>query len=276
MTSDGADKSRRSSSSLSVRVASALVLGPLALACIFFGGSYFACLLAVGAMLMVYEFVSLMRLEGPWTAIFVLISGVFALSLFLVAMGVGGVMIWYIAVGLTSGALALLGSVAGHKRLTWLGLSVAYIWIPVLSLLWLRSADNGGALVLWVFVLVWGTDIGGYFVGRAIGGPKLAPKVSPNKTWSGLVGGIVFSLLAAASAWLLVQPMDLAWMLILTPPLAIWSQLGDIAESAMKRRWGVKDSGRLIPGHGGILDRVDGLIPVAPLLALFIYVYAMT
>lgn len=263
-------------SALTLRIVSALVLVPLAVAGILLGGAYFAGLLAVVGMLMVYEFVSLLKLEGPFTALFVLISGIFALSLFLVAQQVGGVSIWYLVVGLTAGAMVALGAVAKHKRLTWLGVSVAYIWGPTLALLWLRLSDNGVALVLWAFFLVWGTDVGGYFVGRALGGPKLAPTISPNKTWAGLIGGIICAMFTSLALWAVVAPVPLAWVLILTPPLAVWSQLGDMAESAIKRRWGAKDSSRLIPGHGGILDRVDGLVTVAPLLALFIYVYAVT
>ncbi|MGF1607029.1 MAG: phosphatidate cytidylyltransferase [Rhodothalassiaceae bacterium] len=258
------------------RILSALVLGPMALAAAYFGSLVFAAFLAIGAMIMVYEFIGMLRLSGGWPATFLTVSGFFALSLFLIADAGGGVLIWYLVVISTGGALAALGLLARRRRLVWLGGSVAYIWIPVLAFLWLRTTEDGLALVLWAFLLVWGTDIGGYFVGRAIGGVRLAPRISPNKTWSGLVGGIAFALAGSLFAWAVARPLPLVWMALLTPPLAVWSQIGDIAESALKRRWGAKDSGHIIPGHGGILDRVDGLMFVAPLLALFTFIFMMT
>jgi phosphatidate cytidylyltransferase len=142
-----------------------------------------------------------------------------------------------------------------------------YALAAAVSLLWIRDrADDGLFLVMWVFVIVWATDIGAYFIGRAIGGPKLAPAISPGKTWAGLYGGVAAATLAGG-AWVLVT--DLRPILLLAAPLlAVASQGGDLFESWMKRRAGVKDSGRWLPGHGGIFDRLDGLLPVAILTAI--------
>jgi phosphatidate cytidylyltransferase len=134
--------------------------------------------------------------------------------------------------------------------------------------MYLRGLPSGLALTLWTLAIVWATDIGAYFAGRAIGGPKLAPRISPAKTWAGLGGGVVAAgivgLLIAVCAGL---PSALHW---LAAPLAVAAQAGDLFESWLKRRAGVKDSGRLLPGHGGALDRLDGVVPVATLIgALF-------
>jgi phosphatidate cytidylyltransferase len=150
------------------------------------------------------------------------------------------------------------------------GWSVAgfiYALVPALALLWIRDrAPQGLELLLWVFIHTWTTDIGAYFAGRAIGGPKLAPSISPNKTIAGLVGGMISAALAGF-AWVELTRMSglLFW---LAPLFAVAAQLGDLFESGLKRRAGVKDSGTWLPGHGGALDRLDGLVVVATLTAL--------
>ena len=141
-----------------------------------------------------------------------------------------------------------------------------YALAAAIALLWIRDrADNGLALVMWVFTVVWTTDIGAYFVGKSIGGPKLAPAISPGKTWAGFYGGVVAaSIIAGVWAWL----TGLHWVLLLLAPLmSVAAQGGDLFESWMKRRAGLKDSGNWLPGHGGIFDRLDGLLPVAILTA---------
>ena len=145
-----------------------------------------------------------------------------------------------------------------------------YAVVPALSLLWIRDrADEGLALLLWVFIVTWSVDIGGYFAGRTIGGPKLAPSISPGKTWAGLYGGVALASVAGA-AWVLMTGMSY-WLLLFAPIFAVTAQIGDLFESAMKRRAGVKDSGNLLPGHGGFLDRLDGLVPVAVLTCLAVF-----
>lgn len=148
-----------------------------------------------------------------------------------------------------------------------------YAVLPAIALLWIRERtppaqpndEAGLSLLIWVFIVTWSTDIGAYFVGRAFGRKKLAPSISPNKTVAGLYGGIIAALLLG-SIWALARGLNPALM-VLAPIFAAAAQAGDLFESWMKRRAGVKDSGHWLPGHGGILDRLDGLVPVAVLTA---------
>ena len=141
-----------------------------------------------------------------------------------------------------------------------------YALIPALALLWIRDrAEHGIALLLWVFIVTWTTDMAAYFVGRAMGRRKLAPSISPGKTVEGLYGGMAGAALFGG-AWVLVTELP-PLLYVLAPLFALAAQAGDLFESWMKRRAGLKDSGDWLPGHGGILDRLDGLVPVAVLTA---------
>jgi phosphatidate cytidylyltransferase len=189
---------------------------------------------------------------------------------FVALIGWGMIVEWVRLIGkLPYGTAAKLG-----LNLFGLGYIVAAVW----GLLTIQSAMGAlGALA--VMALVWATDIGAYFSGRAIGGPKIAPSISPSKTWAGLVGGMVAAMLAL---WLfkrmeILTISDAAgnnfYVQVRTAmgaAVAVLAQAGDFFESWLKRRAGVKDSGRLIPGHGGLLDRLDGLLPVAILAGLLI------
>ena len=149
----------------------------------------------------------------------------------------------------------------------WMVAGFFYALVPALALLWIRDrAPQGLELLLWVFIVTWATDIGAYFSGRAIGGPKLAPSISPNKTVAGLIGGMISAALAGY-AWVELTRMS-ALLFWLAPLFAIAAQAGDLFESGLKRRAGIKDSGTWLPGHGGALDRLDGLVVVATLTAL--------
>lgn len=139
-----------------------------------------------------------------------------------------------------------------------------YALLPALALLWIRERA-GINLLLWSFIVTWSTDIGAYFAGRSFGRHKLVPSISPGKTVEGLVGGIIAATLLGG-AWVLATGLGHA-LLTLAPILAVAAQAGDLFESSMKRRAGVKDSGSWLPGHGGVLDRLDGLVPVAVLTA---------
>ena len=141
-----------------------------------------------------------------------------------------------------------------------------YALLPALALLWIRERDvHGLELLIWTFIVTWSTDIGAYFAGRTFGKRKLAPTISPNKTLEGLCGGIAAATLLGG-AWVLATGLGLP-LLALAPVLAIAAQVGDLFESGMKRRAGIKDSGTWLPGHGGALDRLDGLVAVAVLTA---------
>ncbi len=169
------------------------------------------------------------------------------------------------SLGLLAGAAFFAVIVTRKPALAW---GVLYCGLPVLALVVLRDRADGIVVTLWALALVWATDIGAYFAGRTIGGPKLSPRISPNKTWAGLIGGVI---LAGAFGMAMHVSQGLPIRLALaTPMLAVLAQLGDLYESWLKRRAGVKDSGNILPGHGGIMDRLDGLVPVAPLAALLV------
>jgi phosphatidate cytidylyltransferase len=159
----------------------------------------------------------------------------------------------------------------------WLGLTrgrpvvrtvaMMYALAAVVGLLWLRhQPPHGRETVLWIVICVMATDIGGYFIGSLAGGAKLAPSISPGKTWSGLVGAMCFSAVASSACGLAFDRGDTVPLALTGVAIAVVAQAGDLVESAVKRKAGLKESGRLIPGHGGLLDRVDGLM--AALLAI--------
>lgn len=160
----------------------------------------------------------------------------------------------------------------------WDIIGVLYVAIPCVSLLWLRSLneDDYGAsgvnIILWIFLLVWGVDIAAYFFGKNIGGKKLIPSISPNKTWAGLLGGIIAAVVVSFITSISLKVPSMLLFVLVGSLLAIIEQAGDIFESWVKRQFDKKDSGGIIPGHGGILDRVDGLVVVAPVVALILLV----
>lgn len=173
-------------------------------------------------------------------------------------------------------SILALAAIAGATIFTlivtrnrWLAAGVPYVALPIMALLWIRMQDNGLLLAFWALSLVWATDIGAFFAGRNFGGPKVAPAISPNKTWSGLIGGMIAALLLG---WGLTSYYDLPFQLAMASPgLALLAQVGDFFESWMKRRAGVKDSGTILPGHGGVLDRLDGVVTSLPVAALLIW-----
>lgn len=151
----------------------------------------------------------------------------------------------------------------------WHTKGLVYIGLPCLAVLWLRSGPNGADIVMWMFAVIWATDTAAYFVGKSLGGPKLAPKISPKKTWSGLIGGVVASMVVGAVSSLMFAG-GLTFFMWISAMLAILAQGGDLIESKVKRQFGVKDSGNLIPGHGGLLDRLDGMTLVAPFIMIMV------
>lgn len=194
------------------------------------------------------------------------LTGVALITLALLAASIGG---YYFAIVVAAAVTAIFFEWSRITRGWGWGWQVAgffYALVPALALLWLRDrADEGFALILWIFIVTWSVDIGAYFVGRRYGRRKLAPSISPNKTVEGLYGGVAAAA-GFGAAW--TMAIGLTPLLYLLAPLfAIAAQGGDLFESWMKRRAGVKDSGNWLPGHGGIFDRLDGLIPVALLTA---------
>jgi len=150
---------------------------------------------------------------------------------------------------------------------------VLYVLVPCLILVWLRNnGPHGLYFIVWFFVVIWSTDIGAYLFGKSIGGAKLAPKISPNKTWAGFFGGISSAVIVSFLLYYFLYPMAGLFLFFLgCVIISIVGQIGDLFESWCKRRLGIKDSGKLIPGHGGILDRVDSLLlstPIAGVVAI--------
>jgi phosphatidate cytidylyltransferase len=249
-----------SRSDLGTRVAVAFALIGLAAGALWVGGIIFWLVLVVVALLMLLEWASLVGADDRQRRL-----AQYALSIPLAAMAPIAAGPGFFALGLIAGAALFVGATTRRGRLAW---GVIYIGVPVLALLVLRAQPQGLLLTFWAMALVWACDSGAFFAGRAIGGPRLAPAISPNKTWAGFIGGFLAAgAFAALLVWLFALPVPLA---LATPFLAVLAQAGDLYESHLKRLAGVKDSGNLLPGHGGLMDRLDGLVAVAPAAALLV------
>jgi phosphatidate cytidylyltransferase len=258
-----------SPSGFTLRVVSTLAMMPLALALVILGGWPFACLVCLAVVLMALEWRQLTQARFDEHAGELAAASVAGLGLLVVLLAASGRPLEaLLALAAGSLAAALIAWRSGAPPL-WIGLGAAYFALPALALVWLRNLPQTGLLlVVWLLVVLWTTDIVAYLVGRKVGGARLAPRISPGKTWSGLCGGVLAAALAGAvTAWA-IGSERLLHAAGLGGLLAIVSQIGDLIESSFKRRAGVKDSGTLIPGHGGVLDRLDGLILAAPVLAL--------
>ncbi len=150
----------------------------------------------------------------------------------------------------------------------WYLIGIIYIALPSLSLIYLRQLDNGLSILTWLLLAVWASDVGAYLFGIAFGGPKICVRVSPSKTWSGALGAIIISCLVG-STYIIISSLDISGILIKSIIISIIAQIGDFAESAFKRHFNVKDSGALIPGHGGMLDRVDSIVTCTTCVAIY-------
>jgi len=267
-------KPRRSE--LSRRIAAGLPLAVAAIGIGYAGGLwFFSAILLVTAIIML-EFTALVAARagrhGSIRAFGMLSIVCVAGAHILLAPPVA----WFLVA-----AFSLVGAiVAGpHMRDRWLfALGVGVAGLFLLALVWLRGdTPLGRANLFWLFAVVWATDIGAYGFGRALGGAKLMPRVSPNKTWSGAIGGLILAVggsvllgwLLKTADWVSAMP-DLGLLIGVGALISVVSQGGDLAESMLKRAVGKKDSGSLIPGHGGVLDRLDGFIPAAIVLALLL------
>lgn len=171
-------------------------------------------------------------------------------------------------VGAGVAAVGAIGIRTTTPRREKAGVGLLYAGLPGVAMVWLRDKPEGFAWVVWALTIVWLTDIMAYAVGRTVGGPKLTPHISPNKTWAGLGGGVGGAALVGMSAPLLGLPIAVPFGAMAGLVLGFLAQLGDLFESWLKRRAGIKDTGNLLPGHGGVLDRVDGLVPVAIAVAV--------
>nr|WP_254452484.1 phosphatidate cytidylyltransferase [Roseicella sp. DB1501] len=262
------------------RVLSAMLLGPAALLCIWLGAEAWAALMAAAVALLAWEWVRLCgfstrRLPGLAVPLLVLGAGTLAVeaawswALALLAGGFLGLWVYGGAFGRTSGRRPGQG---GHARSGfWLAFGILYIGLAGVALIHLRGdAAVGRWNVLLLFLVVWASDIGAYVAGRRFGGPKLAPAISPNKTWSGAAGGLVSAILVALLVIAAVEGATPPFgrVALLAGLIGVVAQIGDLFESWIKRRFQVKDSSALIPGHGGLLDRLDAVLAAAPVAAL--------
>jgi phosphatidate cytidylyltransferase len=254
---------------LGLRVASALVLGVVTLFLTYQGGWLFALFWLVAGVATLVEWIGITRVERRWGILCILSAGLVALTgLYLRgdSLGTGT------AVGLAFGLAALLVARSNRDRVWATG---GFLYAGVISLVPTMVRDFpaiGLVGILWIFAVVWATDVAAYFTGRHFGGPKLWPSVSPKKTWSGFAGGMVAGTVAGLAVALLAGalgqtvPLHAAIIVIASAIASGASQLGDLAESALKRAFDVKDSSHLIPGHGGVMDRLDGFWAVAALI----------
>jgi phosphatidate cytidylyltransferase len=252
--------------SLRPRVLSAVTLAPLPVAAIWFGSPWLPLLTALAGALMAWEWGRLCR-RGRLGATGIVLVGVVLAAIATATLITPGLSIVFALVG--AGIVFWLARGRPDLDPEWTAFGALWVALPCICLLWLaRGGPNGRATLLWILAIVWATDIGAYVIGRTLGGPRLAPRWSPRKTWAGLAGGAVCAGLAgwATAAWLGISPA--LPLVFLSAGLAIVEQFGDLAESLAKRRFGVKDSSGLIPGHGGLLDRLDGLLAVIPVVAL--------
>jgi phosphatidate cytidylyltransferase len=241
---------------LGIRTLSALVLIPLVLLAEWAGGIWFELLVVALGLAVAWEWTGIVFTRGPLQ----------------LALHVGGVLAAFAGILLKQPFAALFAIVllqalsvalAPKPVNVWKSAGVLYSGVPCLALLLLRNDPAHGLVaVIWCFAIVWAADIMAYFAGRLIGGPKLAPAISPKKTWAGLGGAVVGAALASWAVAHAAGYGGIVMLAVLAALLAVVEQAGDLFESSLKRAHGVKDSGNLIPGHGGMLDRIDGLVAV--------------
>lgn len=247
-----------------LRVTSAVVLAALAVGATLLSPWSFLVLVMVGGVIVTWEWGRLTRGKGfDGTALVAEIS-VAAIAVF-------------VALGRPDYALLLLAAAAAAIGVTtfaaggavWSVAGLVYAALPAAALVWLRSDPSLGLIaILYLFAVAWTTDTASYAAGRLIGGPKLAPRISPNKTWSGFVVGALVPALVGIAFAVALKSSSAVWLALVSVALALACQMGDLMESWVKRRFGAKDMSQLIPGHGGLLDRIDGLLVAAVLAGL--------
>jgi phosphatidate cytidylyltransferase len=252
---------------LGIRAASALVLAPLAVLAIWAGSLWFLAIILAAVVLLSREWAAMSApgRRGPIAA-----GVALAIVAATVTAHTGAMSAALVVLVFGAAAVAIYARRLGYEGVD-AAYGVLYLGWPAVLLIWLRDGDSGVGLswTIMVFVVAWSADVMAFLVGSVLGGPKLWPRYSPNKTWSGFVGGLVAG---SAAGWLVASflPMGLPdpiWGLGLGLAGALATMAGDLWESALKRRFGVKDAGGLIPGHGGLLDRVDGLMFAAVVMA---------
>ena len=245
-------------SDLGIRLLSAVILGPLVLGVAYLGGAAYAILVLVAACLFFDEWIKITGTPKRSIGAVVGFTALAALALLIfVDLALVGLLV---LVALALGAFAFERFT---RQARWCVEGLLYSGLALYALTVIRDGTMGLVLTFFLLIVVWATDIFAYFSGRAIGGPKLWARVSPKKTWSGALGGLAAAMLLGTGFAYLAGAQTFALWALLALVLSAVSQAGDLLESAIKRRFDVKDSSQLIPGHGGIMDRVDGLVAAA-------------
>jgi phosphatidate cytidylyltransferase len=254
---------------LRLRIMSAAVLVPLALGCIWIGGAAFAGLIALIAAGLSYEWIGLCGRRSSLMAVLPFVA--LPVSVIVAEWDTAASALVLLAVATVIGIATNRGLSPDRP----LAFGIPYLGLAAVALVWLRrQPGSGGANVIVLLLVVWASDIGAYVAGRAIGGPRLAPSISPGKTWSGAVGGLAAAAAVGLAASAVLGDGAASAHLMTWRPAAFAvliggiSQAGDLFESQLKRHFGVKDSGTMIPGHGGLLDRLDAVLTAAPATAL--------
>jgi phosphatidate cytidylyltransferase len=262
----------RTSGELATRVFSALLLAILALAAAYLGGPLLALFWLAAGLGVLVEWLTMTKVEPKRVLVPFLCAALVFLTI--IDLASAGMALALLGAAVAIGSCLLLGRAAGDR--TWAAAGFAYAAVISLVPPAVRhQPDTGLAWLLWMFAVVWTTDVVAYFVGRRFGGPKLWPRMSPKKTWSGFAGGLLGGTLAGCAIIQLAlgewdERPDWAVVAAVSALASVASQLGDLGESALKRRFDVKDSGHVIPGHGGVMDRVDGFWAVAALAGLWL------
>ncbi len=256
---------------LTARVLSALVLALPVLAAVYFGTPWWETLIAIAGLVLAWEWTRLCggdMFDGAILAVATLAAVVAAtlsaIAVALVLLGFGCIVLLVARRGLKDAS-----DTRPRSRSPWLAAGALYIGLPCVALIWLRNDPSFGRnVVFWLLAIVWAADCGAYLFGKVIGGPRLAPTISPTKTWAGFIGGVACAGATGAATAVLLEEEGIVPLTALSAFLGAVGQGGDLTESWIKRRVGVKDSSNLIPGHGGLFDRVDALLAATLIFAL--------
>lgn len=262
-----------SARALTKRILSAIVLMPLVIAAVHVGGALFEAMVAFASIVMLFEWTRMVERRAFSPAFYTLVAGAAGAMYFAASGGFTAALAIAAAGGLGAAWLAKRDTGIG----VWSALAALYIVIPCIALIWLRlAAPEGRAMTFVLYAVVWAADTGAFFFGKFIGGPKISYALSPSKTWAGIGGGVLGGgLIGAVAGGYFFGAGAIVFYLLIGGALGAASVLGDLAESAFKRNFGLKDVSGFIPGHGGALDRLDGMIFATSAMTAGLLVYMM-
>ena len=253
------------------RSLSTIVLGPAFLGIIWLGGVYFDLVIGLIGLIGIHELFSILRVQISKGVRYIALVGFILVIILFVAEKYDLALILLFSMGVL--VWTLTSKV--FKDRCWIGLGYTYVLLASISFIYIRNVPEFGFLItIWFFVIIWTNDVGSYVVGTLIRGPLIVPAISPKKTWAGSMGGIFLSVIVSSLIFAkFSNDFSINMLMIAGICLAIVGQLGDMLESMFKRQFGIKDSGSIIPGHGGILDRFDSAFLGGPMMAIFLFFY---